>query len=144
MVAVDYTPEMLALAKQHIEGQRWQNAELIQADVAVLNLQQQFDGVLWTLAPSAVPNWERALERGVAHLRPGGWIVLADARLSERWYGQPFNWYADLLAIGAAADIGRRPWELLLRYVKNVGYEEMLLGFLYIARGQKLREVRDH
>lgn len=67
-----------------------------------------------------------------------GWLVIADARLSERWYTRPFNWLADLLGVGAAADIGRRPWELLPRYLTNVGYEELLLGFLYVAWGQRV------
>lgn len=63
--------------------------------------------------------------------------LLADARLSERWCARPFNWFADLLGVGAAADIGRRPWELLSRYLTNAGHEELLLGFLYVAWGQQ-------
>lgn len=88
------------------------------------------------LAASVVPNWQTALQRAVAHLKPGGWLVIADARFSRRWYARPFNWLADLLGLGAAADISRRPWELLPRYLTHVGYEDLLFGFLYIAWGQ--------
>jgi hypothetical protein len=41
------------------------------------------------------------------------------------------------MGLGAAADISRRPWEHLLSQLINVCYDELLLGFLYIAWGQE-------
>lgn len=137
LVGVDYTPAMLAQAERLVERQGWHNVELLQADARQLELGEQFDAVLWMLAASVVPDWQVALERAVAHVRPGGWLVVGDARFSERWYARPFNWYADIMGVGAAADIGRRPWELLPQHLINVGYEDLLLGFLYVAWGQK-------
>jgi len=137
LVGVDYTPAMLAQARRLVERQGWQNVELLQADARQLELGEQFDAVLWMLAASVVPDWQVALERAVAHVKPGGWLVVADARFSERRYARPLNWYADIMGLGAAADIGRRPWELLPQYLINVGYEDLLLGFLYVAWGQK-------
>lgn len=137
LVGVDYTPAMLAQARRLVERQGWQNVERLQADARQLELGEQFDAVLWMLAASVVPDWQVALERAVAHVRPGGWLVVGDARFSERWYARPLNWYANIMGLGAAADIGRRPWELLPQYLINVGYEDLLLGFLYVAWGQK-------
>lgn len=137
LVGVDYTPAMLAQAQRLIERQGWQNVALVQADAAQLDLGEQFDGVLWALAASVVPDWQSALERAIAHLKPGGRLVLTDARFSERWYARPLNWFADLLGVGGAADIGRRPWEVLPEHLRNVGYQELLMGFLYVAWGQK-------
>lgn len=143
LVGVDYTPAMLARAERLVERRGWQNVELLQADARQLDLGEQFDAVLWMLAASVVPDWQVALERAVAHIRPGGWLVLADARFSERWYARPFNWYADIMGVGAAADISRRPWELLPQYLINVGYEDLLLGFLYVAWGQKRQNTSE-
>jgi demethylmenaquinone methyltransferase/2-methoxy-6-polyprenyl-1,4-benzoquinol methylase len=137
LVGVDYTPAMLAQARRLVERQGWQNVELLQADARQLELGEQFDAVFWMLAASVVPDWRVALERAVAHVRPGGWLVVGDARFSERWYARPFNWYAGIVGLSGAADIGRRPWELLPQYLINVGYEDLLLGFLYVAWGQK-------
>lgn len=137
LVGVDYTQSMLNEARRLIVQRGWQNVELVYTDAATLDLKEEFDGVLWTLAPSIVPGWQVVLDRAVSHLRPGGWLVVADARFSERWYARPFNWYADLLSLSATADIGRRPWELLPRHLTNVGYEELLFGFLYVTWGQK-------
>jgi ubiquinone/menaquinone biosynthesis C-methylase UbiE len=137
VVGVDYTPAMLARASHQVEQEGWGNVELVEADAAELDLGEQFDGVLWMLAASVIPDWQDALERAVAHVKPGGWLVLADARCSERWYTLPFQWLADLLSLGAAADIGRRPWERLPRYLTNVRYGDFLLGYLYVAYGQR-------
>lgn len=137
LVGVDFTPAMLEQARGLVRRRGWQNVELVEADAARLDLGQQFDAVLWTLAASVVPGWQAALERAVAHLKPGGWLVLADARLSEHWYARPFNWVAELLGAGAAADIGRQPWTLLPQHLAEVGYEELLMGFLYVGWGRK-------
>jgi ubiquinone/menaquinone biosynthesis C-methylase UbiE len=137
LVGLDYTPAMLAEARRLVEKQGWENVELVEADAASFELDEQFDAVLWTLAASVVPGWQSALERAVAHLKPGGRLVIADARFSERWYSRPFNWVADLLGVGAAADLERQPWALLPRYLEHAGYEELFMGFLYVAWGHK-------
>jgi demethylmenaquinone methyltransferase/2-methoxy-6-polyprenyl-1,4-benzoquinol methylase len=137
LVGVDYTPAMLAEAERLVEREGWQNVELLQADARQLDLGEQFDAVLWMLAATVVPDWQVALERAVAHVKHGGRLVVADARFSERWYARPFNWYTDIMGAGAAADMGRRPWELLPQHLTKVGYEDLLLGFLYVAWGQK-------
>jgi len=140
LVGLDYTPNMLGQAQRLVKKQGWQNVELVEADAASFELDEQFDAVLWTLAASVVPGWQLALDRAVAHLKPGGRLVIADARFSDRWYSRPFNWVADLLGVGAAANLGRQPWQLLPRYLEQSGYEEMFLGFLYVAWGQKSGE----
>jgi ubiquinone/menaquinone biosynthesis C-methylase UbiE len=137
LVGLDYTQAMLDEARQLVKERGWQNVELLRADASGLDLNEKFDGVLWMLAASVVPAWQEALKRAVAHLKPGGWLVIADARLSERWYARPFNWYANIMGLGAAADISRRPWERLPGDLIKVGYDELLLGFLYIVWGQK-------
>ncbi len=138
LVGIDYTQAMLDEARRLVEKRGWQNIELLHADAAELDLDKKFDGILWMLAASVVPGWEETLERAVAHLKPDGWLVIADARLSERWYVRPFNWCANIMGLGAAADISRRPWERLPDRLSKVGYDELLFGFLYIAWGQKV------
>jgi ubiquinone/menaquinone biosynthesis C-methylase UbiE len=140
LVGIDYTLAMLTEAERQVAQEGWENVELVQADAATLDLGEQFDAVLWMLAASVVPDWRAALKRAVAHVKPGGRLVIADARYTDRWYVTPFNWYADIMGLGAAADIGRRPWELLPRYLENVGYDDLLLGFLYAAWGEKATE----
>jgi demethylmenaquinone methyltransferase/2-methoxy-6-polyprenyl-1,4-benzoquinol methylase len=135
LIGLDRSRAMLSQAERLVERERWQNVRLVEADAASFELEERFDAVLWVLAASVVPGWQLAIERAVAHLRPGGRLVIADGRLSDRWYALPFNWLADLLGVGAAADLGRRPWRLVGRYLDGIGYEEMFMGFLYVVWG---------
>jgi SAM-dependent methyltransferase len=137
LVGLDYTSAMLAQARRQIEKQGWENVDLVQADAASFALDERFDAVLWILAASVVPGWQLAMDRAVVHLKPGGRLVIADGRFSDRWYALPFNWIADLLGVGAAADLSRRPWQLMPRFLERTGYEEMFMGFLYVAWGQR-------
>ncbi len=71
----------------------------------------------------------------VASVGPGGRVAIADARRSERPYARPFNFVADALGWGAAADVSRRPWETLRGLADGVSYEGFFLGFFYVAAG---------
>jgi len=137
LIGVDYTPEMLVRARKKVSHHQRSNVQLIRGDATNLQLEEQFDAVLCTLAMSVIPNYERALERMLDHLKPGGWISISDAQLSPRWYARPFNWISNLMGWGAAADISRTPWKKLSTLVENYSYQELFFGFFYIARGQK-------
>ncbi len=135
LVGVDYTPAMLDQARARIQRRGWQNVQLVRSDAAQLALGRQFDAALCTLAISVIPDYQGALQRMLAHVRPGGWVVIADAKHSSRWYAQSFNFIADLLGWGAAGDISRRPWEALARHVGDYAYREWFMGFFYVAGG---------
>jgi len=137
LIGVDYTPEMLTRGQEKASRYQWNNVQLIQGDATNLQLEEQFDAVLCTLAMSVIPNYERALERMLAHLKPGGWISISDAQFSSHWYARPFNWISNLMGWGAAADISRIPWKRLSTLVKNYSYQELFFGFFYVASGQK-------
>ena len=137
LVGIDYSPHMLAQAQRLVTRKGWRNVQLVEADAAALELGEQFDAVLWSLAASVVPDWQAALERAIAHAKPESRLVVADGRFSERWYGRPFNWLADMMNASGGADAGRRPWELLPRWLADVGYHDLFMGFLYVAWGRK-------
>ena len=136
LVGVDCTPAMLSRAQARINRQGWKNAQLVQGDAAQLVLGRQFDAVLCTLAMSVISHYKRALQRMIAHVRPGGQVVIADAKRSSRRYARPFNGVADLLGWGAAADMSRRPWEALAEMVDDFVYHEWFMGFFYVAAGR--------
>jgi len=136
LVGVDYTPAMLDQARTRIQRRGWQNVQLVRSDAAQLALGRQFDAALCTLAMSVIPDYQGALQRMIAHVRPGGRVVIADAKHSSRWYAQSFNFIADLLGWGAASDISRRPWEDLAKEVDDYVYREWFMGFFYVAGGR--------
>lgn len=135
LVGVDYTSAMLARARERVEREGWKNIELTQGDAARIDLGRKFDATLCTLAIGVIPDYRGALNRMVAHLKPGGWLAIGDAKRSSRLSGRPFNWLADLLGYGAAEDMSRRPWESLREMLSDFHYEEWFSGFFYVAGG---------
>ncbi len=135
LVGVDYTPAMLARARARVESEERKNVEMIQADAARIDVGRKFDAALCTLAISIIPDYRDALKRMVAHVKPGGYLAIGDAKRSSGLAGRSFNWLADLLGYGAAEDMSRRPWKLLKEMVDNFSYQEWFSGFFYVASG---------
>ncbi|OGY66280.1 MAG: hypothetical protein A3A04_02520 [Candidatus Harrisonbacteria bacterium RIFCSPLOWO2_01_FULL_40_28] len=82
ILGFDYSQEMLVAAKQLCERNNWENVKLVHGDAARLEINKNgFDGVLSVLGISAIPDWEKALQRCYDVLRPGGKLVVCDARL---------------------------------------------------------------
>ena len=82
ILGFDYSQEMLDAAKQLCERNGWNNIKLVQGDAAQLDIvENNFDGVISVLGISAIPEWEKALDRCHNVLRPGGKLVVCDARL---------------------------------------------------------------
>lgn len=136
LVGVDYTPAMLERAQARLKDRGWGNVYLVEADAARLDLDRSFDAALSTLAMSVIPDYQIALARMRSHLSPGGRIAIADAKRSEQWYVRPFNFVADLLGLGAAADISRPIWEDVKNLVDDYYYRDWFMGFFYLASGK--------
>ena len=82
ILGFDYSQEMLDAAKQLCEQNVWNNIKLVQGDAAQLKItKNNFDGVISVLGISAIPNWEKTLDRCYDVLRHGGKLVVCDARL---------------------------------------------------------------
>ena len=135
LLGVDYTLDMLARARERVEREGWKNVELVQGDAARIDLGRKFDVALSTLAISVIPDYRGALDRMLAHVKPGGYLAIGDAKRSSRWYGRPFNWVAELLGTGAAGMMSRRPWERLEETLNDFHYDEWFMGFFYVAGG---------
>jgi len=135
LVGVDYTPAMLARAQERVDREGWHNVELIRADAARIDLQRKFDAALCTLAIGVIPDYGGALDRMVAHIKPGGRLAIGDAKRGSGLSGLAFNWLAEVLGYGAAEVMSRQPWELLRKVLGDFHYEEWFSGFFYTAAG---------
>jgi len=136
LIGIDYTSAMLARAQERVKHEGWLNVELIRSDAALVNLERKFDAALCTLAMGVIPDYRVALNRMLAHVKPGGWLAIGDAKRSSGWNGFAFNWLAELLGYGAAEVMSRRPWESLQEMLIDFHYKEWFSGFFYVAAGR--------
>lgn len=134
ILGFDYSREMLAAAESLCARNGWDNIKLAAGDAAQLKIAAgDFDGILSVLGISAIPGWEEALDRCHNLLRPGGKLVVCDARLFGGWL-KIFNplirlIYSRFAAWDPAKDI---PEKLRERF-GNVAVENFNWGAFFIA-----------
>ncbi len=95
IIAVDWSPRMLDVARKRASRNGWSNVRFLRADAATLTRETMLrlgrrdlvggaDAALSTFALSVIPQWERAYEAMIGLMRPGGRVVIADVGLSAR------------------------------------------------------------
>jgi SAM-dependent methyltransferase len=85
VVGVDLSAGMLAEARKLVDRRGAANARLIEASAATVDLDRDFDAVLFSLSYSVIPADVRpaALDRAWERLRPGGRLVVFDGGIAR-------------------------------------------------------------
>lgn len=138
LLGFDYSQEMLDAAEKLCRQKNWNNVKLIQGDAAELKIREKdFDGIISVLGVSAVPGWERALQRCYDVLKPGGVLVACDARLFEG--GLRFlNPLVKLVYSRLAAwDPSKNIPEKIKAIFGNLEIENLNFGTFFIAKAIK-------
>lgn len=137
LTGVDLTAAMLAKAKERVEKHGWKNVELIETDVSNFTLDRHFDAVLCTFAISLMADIPEVLKRATNLLRDEGRLAVLDVKNGS---SKPLNYVASILMkpFGATNEVlCKRPWQEMLRYLREVRMKEHYLGIIYVASGTK-------
>lgn len=117
LVAIDYSPEMIARADRRVEEHGWDNVTVVRADATTADLGGPYDAAIATLSMSVMPDVERAVRNVYGALEPGGVLGVLDLQLFQsgpkttvnpllrrflRWYA---NWNADEDAFAAISTV---------------------------------------
>jgi ubiquinone/menaquinone biosynthesis C-methylase UbiE len=139
VTGVDISEAMLRRARRRVVRHGWSNVELVQRDAATYEFRPPVDGILSTYALVLVPEYDRVIERGFGALREGKrWVVLDQKLPSGRAsrlvplvdrMSRPFD-YSGIIGT-------RRLWESIRNHAGNVRVEEIYLGFVYLAVGER-------
>jgi ubiquinone/menaquinone biosynthesis C-methylase UbiE len=141
IVGVDFSAAMLEEAQKQVDERGWENVRLIQHDAATLDLGEQFDVVICVLGMVVIPDYQNAMRRAFAHVRPGGMFGIADLCESQRLYMMPVNFLMDMLDATLVTDTSRRPWEMMEAWVEDYKREDLMLGYMYAASGRKPEQI---
>jgi ubiquinone/menaquinone biosynthesis C-methylase UbiE len=135
---VDISSGMLARARALCEHSRWNNVELIESDASEYVPPQPLDGVIFGLSYNTMPHHLAVLRHAWNLLRPGGRLVIMDAKLPSGPGGKlvlPFGlWLMKCTLLGNPLI---HPWEELARLTHDIDMEELMFGSYYICRGIK-------
>ena len=135
---VDLSAGMLAKAKALRENKHWTNIDLVQEDAAEYLAPEPLDGVLFGLSYNTMPHHGEVLQQALKQLRPGGRIVIMDAKLPPGMGGRlllPFSiWLMKFTMLGNPLI---KPWEELANAVDGFEMEEFVFRSYYICWGTK-------
>ena len=147
LVGVDGSSGMIEKARERARRNRWDSlVRLIEYDARALSREliadlipdgREVDRVLFTLALSVIPDWERVFRKAFELLAPGGRCVIMDA------YAPRSGVFVRLEERIASADMSRRVWEPLRELSSNYEEEDVsrqrnLTNHIIVASGVKL------
>jgi len=135
---VDLSAGMLAKADMMRNRQGWNNISLTQGDAADFSAPEPLDGVLFSLSYNTMPHHIEVLRQAWKQLRPGGRLVIMDAKLPPGMGGRlilPFILW--LMKVTMLGNPYIRPWEDLKQFAGEVDKQEFLFSSYYICHAIK-------
>jgi ubiquinone/menaquinone biosynthesis C-methylase UbiE len=135
LIGIDLSHDMLERAAARVADHGWDNVSLIASPVEEAEIPAIADAALFILSHD-VMRTPAALQRIVAHLRPGGRVVAVGPKRAPRW-AMPVN--AAMRRIAAryvTTNEGfARPWDHLARLVPDLQRKSLMFGGAYLAWG---------
>ncbi len=85
IVGVDFSSEMLDIAKEKIRKNNWENIELIEADVTEFKdkTDNKYDIGVCTLGISIIPDYKSAYYNLLSYIKKQGEIIIGDMQLAS-------------------------------------------------------------
>ena len=135
---VDISAGMLRKATALRAANDWHNIELSECDAADYAAPAPLDGVLFSLSYNTMPHHRTVLRKAWDQLRPGGRLVIMDAKLPSGPAAKlllPFSlWLMKRTMLGNPLI---QPWKELAALAERFDMTECLFSSYYICRGTK-------
>jgi demethylmenaquinone methyltransferase/2-methoxy-6-polyprenyl-1,4-benzoquinol methylase len=135
---VDLSAGMLRQARRLCRREQWRNVILIEGDAADYVAPDLIDSALFSFSYNTMHHHFAVLRRTWERLRPGGRLVIVDAKVPPDFLGKlvlPFAlWLMKRTLLGNPFI---RPWEHLARLDEYLQMEEFRFGSYYICYGTK-------
>ena len=135
---VDISTGMLEKARALCTQNGWSNIQLIQQDAGEFSAPEPLDGVMFGLSYNTIPHHTAVLHHAWSLLRPGGRLVVMDAKLPPGLGGrliQPFT-----LRLMKRTKLGTpliKPWEDVARVAGTIEMEQFMFGSWYLCVATK-------
>lgn len=143
IIGVDASAAMLDRAGRRVEGHRWSNVELIEADASAVAADElltggtaRVDAAIASYALSLMPNWPRAWALMIALVRPGGRLAVIDMARPDG-AARVFAPLARAACALGGADIDAHPWTALERDCEDVVSCSARGGHIQVAVGTR-------
>jgi demethylmenaquinone methyltransferase/2-methoxy-6-polyprenyl-1,4-benzoquinol methylase len=134
----DISEGMLAQARKLCERNHWRNVTLLHGDAITLSLPEKVDGALFSTSYTTMIQRREILRLAWDQLKPGGRLVIMDARIPKGrvgdWYKPLAVWTLDRTVLGNPdVDV----LEDLRQLAGRIDVQELFLGTYFIGRAIK-------
>jgi demethylmenaquinone methyltransferase/2-methoxy-6-polyprenyl-1,4-benzoquinol methylase len=136
VVGIEESPEMAAVAREHIAREGWDNVTVIEAPAEDAQVGQAADAVLFCAVHDILQSAE-ALANIVATLRPGAWVAAGGGKWASPVM-VALNSMVSVLHGPYVRDFSGfdRPWQRLEQLVEDVQVRELAFGSGYVMTGR--------
>ena len=135
VVGIEESPEMVAVAREHIASEGWRNVTVVQSSAEDAQIARTADAALFCAVHDIMQS-PSALANVLAKLHPGAWVAAGGGK-----WASPFMVATNMMTRTLHAPYVRsfsgfdRPWGCLEQLVEDVRVREMAFGNGYIMTG---------
>ena len=136
VVGIEESPEMAALAREHIAAEGWRNVTVVQSRAEEAEIAVAADAVLFCAVHDILQS-PGALRNVMSSLRPGAWVAAGGGK-----WAAPLMVAVNMQVKMLHAPYVRsfegfgRPWDHLEQLIEGVHVHEMAFGSGYIVTGR--------
>jgi demethylmenaquinone methyltransferase/2-methoxy-6-polyprenyl-1,4-benzoquinol methylase len=136
VVGIEESPEMAAVAREHIACEGWDNVTVVQAQAEDVEIGLTADAALFCAVHDILQSPD-ALRNVLTTLRPGAWVAAGGGKWASPMM-VALNSMVGMLHAPYVRDFSGfdRPWRHLERLVEDVRVEEMAFGSGYVMTGR--------
>jgi len=136
VVGIEESPEMAAVALEHIACEGWDNVTVVRAPAEDAEIGLTADAALFCAVHDILQSPD-ALQNVLTTLRPGAWVAAGGGKWAAPMM-MALNSMVGLLHAPYVRDFSGfdRPWRHLERLVEDVQVQEMAFGSCYVMTGR--------
>ena len=136
VVGIEESPEMAAVAREHIACEGWENVTVMQAPAEDAEIGMAADAALFCAVHDILQSPD-ALRNVVTTLRPGAWVAAGGGKWAAPMMVALNSMVSMLHAPYVRSFSGfDRPWRHLEQFVEDVQVQEMAFGSGYVMTGR--------
>lgn len=139
IVGIDFSDKMIDLANRKKEENKWGNVTFECMDMYEYHPDNKADSIIFCLALTAIPNYEKAIEKALSLLKPNGQLVILDSiPLTGKWYYPIANLYIHLKSL----IVGAKPEKGITEYISSrltIIENKVIVGGVYTLLNAKAK-----
>lgn len=138
IIGIDFSCKMIEIANQKKESNHWDNTTFLCMDMYDFTPENQVDTVLFCLSLTAIPDYEKAIEKALEMLKPNGQLLILDSiPLHQKWYHIFTNSYIFFKSLIVGAKPTKEILAFLEQHTINIKTKEMVGGVYMLIECHK-------